>query len=175
MQDGLYRVDVVSDTHGTLTEELLEQLKGADLIVHAGDFCSPRDYRTLCGIARLEACRGNNDYEEYDPPLKRVASFKYQGLWWQLCHYEERLDLVTCDIAVCGHSHRPFVRQEGSKWVINPGSPTFPRSGEGPTMARMLIEPPADPQAKGKVVSAEVIRLRPDEEPYSPWARFFRR
>lgn len=174
MVNGNYRVDIISDTHGRLSDELLDQLQGADLIVHAGDFCSPSDYRHLCSIARVEACLGNNDYEDYGPAVKRRTSFRYQGFWWQVCHYEERLDLAVCDIAVCGHTHRPFVRQEGTKWVINPGSPTFPRSSTGPSMARMLIKPPADPQGKGEVVSAEVVRLLPEEETYSPWARFFR-
>ena len=47
------RFDIVSDTHGHLSQELLEALQGADCIVHAGDMCSDSDYRTLSRIAPL--------------------------------------------------------------------------------------------------------------------------
>ena len=33
----LVRFDVISDTHGYLSSELLEALQGANYIVHAGD------------------------------------------------------------------------------------------------------------------------------------------
>ena len=38
---------------------------------------------------------------------------------------------------------------------MNPGSPTFPRSSDGPTMGRIMVE-------DNKIVSARIIRL--DEE-----------
>ena len=34
------RIDIISDTHGNLSDELMAQLKGADAIVHAGDMLS---------------------------------------------------------------------------------------------------------------------------------------
>jgi predicted phosphodiesterase len=39
--------------------------------------------------------------------------------------------------------------------VMNPGSPTFPRNSDGPTMGRIIVE-------EGKVIEARIIRL--DEE-----------
>ena len=36
----LVRFDVISDTHGYLSSELLEALQGANYIVHAGDITS---------------------------------------------------------------------------------------------------------------------------------------
>ena len=38
------RYDIISDTHGHLSSELLRELEGADLILHAGDCCSVDDY-----------------------------------------------------------------------------------------------------------------------------------
>ena len=65
------RYDIISDTHGYLSPELLEQLQGADVIVHAGDICSPSDYRTLSDIARVQMCLGNNDWAyDYGPMVK---------------------------------------------------------------------------------------------------------
>lgn len=34
------RFDIISDTHGFLSPELLSELAGADVIVHAGDILS---------------------------------------------------------------------------------------------------------------------------------------
>ena len=48
---GYMRYDIVSDTHGYLSPALLAELEGADVIVHAGDICSPSDYRRLEEIA----------------------------------------------------------------------------------------------------------------------------
>ena len=75
------------------------------------------------------------------------------GLRWEVCHYRERLDLKLCDIAICGHTHRPFVERDrvAGVLVMNPGSPTYPRSG-GPSMGRIICE-------EGKVVSARIIPL----------------
>lgn len=168
-----WRVDVISDTHGRLSPELLDALEGADLIVHAGDFTSSTDYQTLRRIAPMQACLGNNDWEsDYGPEVKRMTRFTYAGLTFQVVHYEERLNIGSSDIAVCGHSHRPFVRHEGATLVINPGSPTFPRSAQGPTMGRIILE--AGEGGKATIASAEIIELNPKGEEYSPWARFFK-
>ncbi len=171
------RFDIVSDTHGRLSNKLLEALKGADAIMHAGDCCSYGDYQTLCNIAPMSMCLGNNDWGmDYGPDVQRVTRVFKCGLRWQLCHYEERLDLATCDIAVCGHSHRPFVHRVsspgglGTVLVINPGSPTFPRTAEGPTIARVMVN-------NGSVESAEIVRIGEDDGDGDGWsiARLFRR
>ena len=45
------RIDIISDTHGYLSPALLDELKGADLIIHAGDLTSEMDYEHLRTIA----------------------------------------------------------------------------------------------------------------------------
>lgn len=148
------RYDVISDTHGFLSPELLEQLEGADVIVHAGDICSPADYRTLSGIARVQMCLGNNDWSyDYGPAVKDRKIFYGSGLKWQVTHYRRRLNLQMSDIAICGHTHTPFVERD--EWtdalVMNPGSPTYPRRSR-PSMGRIICD-------EGKVLSAEIITL----------------
>ena len=112
------RYDIISDTHGYLSKRLLDQLQGADTIVHAGDICSASDYRTLSQIAPVQLCLGNNDWS-YD----------------------------------FGPEVSPFVEKDRATGVLmmNPGSPTYPRSG-GPSMGRIICE-------EGKVVSARIIPL----------------
>ena len=68
------RFDIVSDTHGFLSPALLSALEGADAIVHAGDICSPSDYRTLEDIAPLHLCLGNNDWAyDYGRQIKKTV------------------------------------------------------------------------------------------------------
>ena len=149
------RFDIVADTHGYLSPELLKELKGADYIVHAGDMCSESDLRRLERIATVFMCLGNNDWgSSYGPAVKRVTQFSREGLRWQICHYRERLDLVVCDVAICGHTHRPSIEidKRTGTLIMNPGSPTFPRSAKGPTMGRIIAK-------NGKVLLADIIQL----------------
>ena len=57
------------------------------------------------------------------------------------------------DVAICGHTHRPFVERDAKTGalVMNPGSPTFPRAG-GPTIGRIIAD-------NGKVQSAKIVPL----------------
>ena len=149
-------VAVVSDTHGYLDESLIQAIRGVDVIVHAGDICSLSDYKTLCGIAPVRACLGNNDYSyAYGPEVPQFNHFTMAGLRWQVCHYQERLEPRAADVAVCGHTHRPFTENAPSGClVMNPGSPTFPRTMMGPTCGRITIK-------DGRVDSATIIQLEP--------------
>lgn len=155
------RIDVVSDTHGFLSPELVAALDGADLILHAGDMTSRSDYERLWKIARVEMCMGNNDWSyDYGPSVKRTVRVAYAGLRFQLAHYRELLAPDTCDVAICGHTHRPYVEEPaavGEAIVMNPGSPTYPRSELGPTIGRILV-------ADGKVLSATIVRLDPEDD-----------
>lgn len=148
------RFDVISDTHGFLSQELLDQLQGADMIVHAGDICSPSDYRTLLDIAPVKLCLGNNDWAyDYGPMVKERLVFMGGGLRWQLTHYRRRLNLQMSDIAVFGHTHTPVLERD--EWtgalVMNPGSPTYPRRSQA-SMGRIFVE-------DGQVVDASIITL----------------
>ena len=149
------RIDIISDTHGTLSDELMAQLKGADAIVHAGDMCSLTDFRVLSTMAPFYMAKGNNDFcFDYGPSVTSFTKFFLSGLRWQVCHYRERLDLVVCDVAICGHTHVPFVERDSktNTLVMNPGSTTYPRSAHGATMGRIYT-------SDGVVESAEIIEL----------------
>ena len=90
---------------------------------------------------------------EYGPEVKTRKVFFSSGLRWQVVHYRQHLNLLKCDVAICGHTHRPFVERD--EWtgtlVMNPGSPTYPR-GSKPSMGRILCE-------DGRVVDAQIIEL----------------
>lgn len=148
------RYDIISDTHGYLPDALLRELEGADFIVHAGDICSTSDLKTLRGIAEVKFCLGNNDFGfDYGPLAQKLQRFYSEGHRFQICHYKERLELDTADIAICGHTHKPFIEND-PKWntlIMNPGSPVFPRA-VGASMGRIIIE-------DNKIISSEIILL----------------
>ena len=148
------RFDIISDTHGFLSPELLSELAGADVIVHAGDICSASDFRTLSDIAPVRMALGNNDWAyDYGPMVKGRIVFLGGGLRWQASHYRWRLNLTMCDVAIFGHTHTPVLERD--EWtgalVMNPGSPTYPRRSK-PSMGRILVE-------DGQVVDAQIITL----------------
>lgn len=147
------RIDIISDTHGHLSDQLLAALEGADLIVHAGDLTSESDYFELRAIAPMRAVLGNNDwYYDYGPEVKKTARFTYEGLTFGVAHYREDVPLDGVDVAVCGHTHRPKIVNMGRRVLVNPGSPTYPRTMQGPTIARMLVR-------NGEILSLDIINL----------------
>ncbi len=153
MSDDIIRYDIISDTHGYVSEELQAAISGADVIIHAGDCCSLSDYEYFKSVAHVVMCLGNNDWGmDYGPSVKRLTRSFMSGLRWQVCHYRERLDLETADIAICGHTHKPFVQREKGVLVMNPGSPTYPRTTLGATMGRIYAQ-------GDNVISAKIIRL----------------
>ena len=149
------RYDIVADTHGHLSNELLEALQGADIIVHAGDMCSGGDLRRLERIAPVYMCLGNNDWGyDYGPQVKKTITFYASGLLWEVNHYRERLKLRDgVAIGICGHTHRPSIDNVGGTIVMNPGSPTFPRGILGPTIGRIICD-------EGVVISTAIVQLK---------------
>lgn len=151
------RIDIISDTHGFLSERLLCELEGSDFVIHAGDICSQRDFDTLSRNFHLKACLGNNDWTgAYGPQVKKLLRFKLGGLRFMVAHYYELLDLTSCDVGICGHTHRPMIETHSSgALIINPGSASLPRSAVGPTIARLTI-------CEGQVKTPEIIQLEKD-------------
>lgn len=62
-----------------------------------------------------------------------------------------RLEGLSVDWVICGHTHQPYILQVGAVTVINPGSVGLPRDG--------------DPRAAYAVVTDSVIELRRVEYP----------
>ena len=148
------RVDIVSDTHGYLSPELMEAIDGCDLLIHAGDITSEEDFAELqASVPQIRAVLGNNDgYYDYGKDVGKLNIFVYEGLRFSVAHYREDLPVGSSDVAVCGHTHRAKMVELGNCLVINPGSASYPRGMRGPTIARLHVE-------AGKVLSAEIIDL----------------
>ena len=138
----IYRIDVVSDTHGTLPAAVWRACAGADLIVHAGDICGDGILDELELQAPVIAVLGNNDWPgQYGPDVIDRIDFERLGVTFRVAHISSHLGgLEGVRVAICGHTHVARVERVGSTTIVNPGSTTRPRgAGRRPTMARVTI------------------------------------
>ena len=74
----MFRIGIISDTHGLLRPEAERRLTGVDHTVHAGDIGRPEIVDALRRIAPVTAIRGNVDSGEWareypDTKLVRLA------------------------------------------------------------------------------------------------------
>lgn len=131
-------ITVVSDTHGVdghrLEGRVLDAVRSADLVVHAGDL------KTRAALDAFEteasefvAVRGNNDPSDDRLPLERVVD--HRGVRLALLHghrhHGTAIEMVGreagADLVVFGHSHRPGFHDRGEVPRLNPGSHAHPR------------------------------------------------
>ena len=59
-----------------------------------------------------------------------------------------------------------IVERANGSIIVNPGSPTFPRSMAGPTIARLMVQ-------DGHVVSSNIVKLKVPEKDGRGKGRFF--
>jgi uncharacterized protein len=152
------RIIALSDTHleNDLPEKIVDLVKDADLILHAGDFVELEVYDSLADIGRIEAVCGNADGPELRRilPERRIIDVEGTriGLVHQAAHVlgpgvELLAREMDVDILIFGHLHRPYV-QKGEKLLICPGSPTVPRMSP-PSVAEIEVQ---DGKIRGKIV-----------------------
>lgn len=147
-------VGLLSDTHGLLRPEALHALRGADLIVHAGDVGSAHVLDVLRALAPLHVVRGNNDDGAWARELPETLTLEAGGARLHVLHDVAALALpAAVDVVVSGHSHRPRIEPRGGVLYVNPGS-CGPRRFQLPvTVGRLRI-------TAGQV-AAEIIPLLP--------------
>lgn len=119
-------VGLISDTHGLLRPEALEQLQGSELIIHAGDVGDPEILKALAAIAPVLAVRGNIDKH---PPLSLLPSTDASEAGSKsiyVLHNIAELDLDPAaagfDVVVFGHSHKQELYTRSGVIYVNPGS-----------------------------------------------------
>ena len=135
------RVVVISDTHipdkaSAIPKAVIEELRRADMVIHAGDLVSLAVLKTIKELCvNLKAVAGNMDHPEVKrqlPEKEIIKIGKYKlGLMhgWgapnkliELLREEFKKDYV--DIIVFGHSHNSVNEQRKGILFFNPGSLT---------------------------------------------------
>ena len=119
----MYRIGVVSDTHGLLRPEVAEGLKGCGAILHGGDINSRKILEELNKIAPVYAVRGNND-KEWAEDLPEDLRVELGGLRFYMVHNRKHIPagLKDIDIVIFGHSHKYEEKRENGILFLNPGS-----------------------------------------------------
>jgi len=149
------RVGVIADTHGVLRREAVVALRGAQLIIHAGDIGRPEVLEQLRAIAPIVAVRGNIDRQDWAADLPTAASVCVTDARLFILHDIAELapDLPPAGFAavIHGHSHRPQIAARGNVLLLNPGS-AGPRRFKLPvSVARLRVR-------EGSL-SAEIVTL----------------
>lgn len=122
----MIRVGLISDTHGLLRPQALEQLRGVDHIVHAGDIGDAAILARLAEIAPVTAVRGNNDHGAWAQALPETATLRTGGAAIHVIHDLNALEVDPAtagyDAVISGHSHRPSCTRRDGVLYVNPGS-----------------------------------------------------
>jgi uncharacterized protein len=132
---------VLSDTHAprrwkSCPPAVASWLRGADLILHAGDVCTAAVLDELAQYAPVTAVAGNNDGPDgtaWGAP--QAAAVTVDGLRVAMVHDSGpasgrlarlRARFPAADLVVFGHSHIPLDAgaADGGFRIFNPGSPT---------------------------------------------------
>jgi uncharacterized protein len=152
------RVVVLADTHAprrwrSCPPRVAAELRGADLILHAGDVCTAAVLAELTQYAPVKAVLGNNDGPDVaDWGAPPTAEFDLDGLRVAMLHdsgpaagrlARMRRAFPAADLVVFGHSHIPLDQSEpgGSGLrIFNPGSPTDRRRQPHGTLGVLRIQ-----------------------------------
>ena len=139
----------VSDTHRQsghgLSGPVLDAVRSADRVVHAGDFTRMAVVDAFIEeSARLEAVHGNADEAAVKERLPTARTFEYGGVRVAVTHRRDGgttgLALFgrsqDADLVIFGHSHRPAVIETDDVVLLNPGSYANPR-GNRPAFAEL--------------------------------------
>lgn len=120
------KVAVLSDTHGLLRPSVIERIRDAELILHAGDVGHPAVLETLQAIAPIRAVRGNVDRDAWAESLPHDDWIELEGGSIYLIHDRGDLDFDPAGtgirLVVFGHTHAPEFFERGGVSYLNPGS-----------------------------------------------------
>lgn len=117
------KLAILSDTHGLLRPAVLELLRSADTILHAGDINSQAIVDQLSSLAPLYVVRGNND-KEWAAAIPHDLTVTLDGVRFYMVHNKKDVpaDLTGADVVVFGHSHKYSEERRGDVLWLNPGS-----------------------------------------------------
>jgi uncharacterized protein len=148
------RIVVVSDTHvpdfaKALPAGLLDPLRRADLILHAGDVTRSPVLDDLADFAPVRVAMGNGDGADVRAwGAEEVVRMEAEGVRVAMLHIsgpargrERRMRRAfpDADVVVFGHSHIPMLIEAGGQLLFNPGSPTWKRRQPRPTFGILEI------------------------------------
>jgi uncharacterized protein len=158
---------VLSDTHAprrwkSCPPAVAAQLRGADLILHAGDVCTASVLDELAQYAPVTAVTGNNDGPDVAAwGAAPTAALTIEGLRVAMIHdsgpatgrpVRMRALFPEASLVVFGHSHIPLDAAGGGVRIFNPGSPTDRRRQPHGTLGVLHV-------ADGALIDARIVEV----------------
>ena len=150
------KILIVSDTHrrDENLKKVIEQNVPLDMFIHLGDAEGSEDriWQWLNPDCRIEMVLGNNDFFSMLDREREVRIGKYRALLTHGHYYgvsvgmerlKEEARARGCNIAMFGHTHRPFLETVKGVLLVNPGSLSYPRQ-EGRQPSYLLLTAQAD-------------------------------
>jgi uncharacterized protein len=162
------KVVALADTHAprrwrSCPPAVARHLRGADLILHAGDVCTAAVLEELAGYAPVRAVRGNNDGQDVaDWGAPDTLELELDGLPVAMVHdsgqatgrlSRMRRRFPAARLVVYGHSHIPLDQAGDGLRIFNPGSPTDRRRQPNGTIG--LLEISGGVLAKARIVPVD--------------------
>jgi uncharacterized protein len=122
----VFKIGIISDTHGLLRPEAERLLADVDHIVHGGDIGRPEVVAALRRIAPVTAIRGNVDTGDWAREFAETECFRLAGRSIFVLHDLKALRIdpaaTGIDVVVSGHSHVPKIGTVDGVLYLNPGS-----------------------------------------------------
>ena len=158
---------VLSDTHAprrwkSCPPAVASWLRGAGLILHAGDVCTAAVLDELAQYAPLVAVAGNNDGADVVAwGAQDTVALDVGGLRVGMVHdsgqaagrlVRMRRRFPEADLVVFGHSHIPLYAADAGFHIFNPGSPTDRRRQPHGTIGVLHI-------ADAQLVAADIVEV----------------
>jgi putative phosphoesterase len=149
-------IAVLADTHmpkggRRLPERAVELLRGAEAVLHAGDFFAASVLKEIDAICSgpIHAVHGNVDEGELRAALPETLEVEFDGARIAMVHDagpakgrlgRMRARFPAADAVVFGHSHLPLHEEDGGFQIFNPGSPTERRRAPRHSMGLLRID-----------------------------------
>jgi putative phosphoesterase len=135
------KIGIVSDSHGNLhdLEFALADMGHVDVLFHLGDYTEDGEYLKTLTNAPVYLIKGNMD--RFTQAGKDEILVIIEGVAILACHghtYGVKSDLYRvamrgqerkARIVLFGHTHQPYLSDDGQILLFNPGSVGAPRMG----------------------------------------------
>jgi len=156
------RILVISDTHGEVDKarDVIESSGKIDLVIHLGDYF--RDAQKLEEFfpdIPFEYIYGNSDFMIGDTPSEKLLEYKGKRIFITHGHkYSVKWDYeklygkakdMKADILLFGHTHVADIIEREGYTIVNPGSISDSRDGEGESYAIIDLD---DKKIKPEIV-----------------------
>ena len=135
------KIGVIADTHipdraGDIPQQIMENFKNADMIIHAGDLVNLSVLDKLQALCKdIRAVYGNMDSDDVRKKLPQKQLIKVGNYNIGVMHghgnpnklmdfMAEQFKNHNVDLLIFGHSHYALNEKKGNILYFNPGSPT---------------------------------------------------